>query len=221
MTRLLRAALTWSCIPVVSMIVGPSLMSAAQSPAAPQTITAARRAGPPRGPLPRFPNGMVMLTETTWMGGGSRADIEAEGGLKKGELDALMQPWAKKLMESRNETQDPHNFCMPDVVPRATPFPFRFVQNFTHAVPTHMFILQEGNIHSYRQIFMDGRRHPDDFAPRGTDIQSGTSKRTRWSSIRSASMTRRGSTMPAARTPSNCTPSSDGRASTRDASRTS
>ena len=29
----------------------------------------------------------------------------------------------------------------------------------------HIFILYEGNIHSFRQIFMDGRKHPDDPDP--------------------------------------------------------
>jgi hypothetical protein len=50
-------------------------------------------------------------------------------------------------------------------VPRVTPFPYRFVQNYTHKAPTHMFILHEGNIHSYRQIFMDGRKHPAELDP--------------------------------------------------------
>ena len=58
------------------------------------------------------------------------------------------------------ETDDPHLWCMPMGVPRSTPYPFRFVQNYTHKAPTHMFILHEGNIHSFRQIFMDGRKHP-------------------------------------------------------------
>lgn len=31
--------------------------------------------------------------------------------------------------------------------------------------PTHMFFLFEGNIHSYRQIFMDERPHPADPDP--------------------------------------------------------
>ena len=30
---------------------------------------------------------------------------------------------------------------------------------------THFFFLFEGNIHSYRQIFMDGRKHPADPDP--------------------------------------------------------
>jgi hypothetical protein len=39
------------------------------------------------------------------------------------------------------------------------------VQNYTHQKPTHIFILHEGNIHTYRQIFMDGRPHPKDLDP--------------------------------------------------------
>jgi hypothetical protein len=34
------------------------------------------------------------------------------------------------------------------------PYPRRIVQQ-----ATHMFILFEGNIHSYRQVFIDGRLH--------------------------------------------------------------
>ena len=40
-------------------------------------------------------------------------------------------------------------------MPRIAPYPWRIVQT-----PTHIFFLFEGNIHSYRQIFMDGRKHP-------------------------------------------------------------
>jgi hypothetical protein len=31
--------------------------------------------------------------------------------------------------------------------------------------PTHIFFLFEGNIHSYRQIFMTAAKHPDDLDP--------------------------------------------------------
>jgi hypothetical protein len=50
-------------------------------------------------------------------------------------------------------------------VPRTTPYPFRFVQNYTHKAPTHLFILFEATIHTYRQIFMDGRPHPPELDP--------------------------------------------------------
>ena len=141
--------------------------SASMQNAAPQpTISQLRRAGPPKGPIPRLPNGMVNLGDAVWLGGGSGGgDLGRSGGLKPGELDSLMQPWAKELMAKRDVTQDPHNFCMPDVVPRVAPFPYRFVQNYTHTAPTHMYIVNEANIHSFRQIFMDGRKHPEDLAP--------------------------------------------------------
>jgi hypothetical protein len=45
-------------------------------------------------------------------------------------------------------------------VPRIAPYPWRIVQT-----PTHIFFLFEGNIHSYRQIFLDGRKHPADPDP--------------------------------------------------------
>jgi len=66
---------------------------------------------------------------------------------------------------AQHETDDPHLWCMPMGVPRSVPYPFRFVVNYTDRKPTHMFILHEGNIHSYRQIFMDGRKHPAELDP--------------------------------------------------------
>jgi len=44
------------------------------------------------GPVPRLPDGKPDLTGP-WLGGGSNADIESEGGLKPGELPLLA--WAK------------------------------------------------------------------------------------------------------------------------------
>jgi len=35
------------------------------------------------------------------------------------------------------------------------------VQDMTgSSTSAHLYILHEGNIHSYRQVFMDGRKHP-------------------------------------------------------------
>jgi hypothetical protein len=76
--------------------------------------------------------------------------------LPKGELLPL-QPWAEKLARERLSKDDPEALCLPTGVPRQAPYPWRIVQT-----GTHMFFLFEGNIHSYRQIFMDGRAHPDD-----------------------------------------------------------
>jgi len=119
----------------------------------------------PTGPAPRLPDGTVDLNGL-WNGGGPVNSIAQ--GLAKGETLPLL-PIAKQLMDLRrqpkNETDDPHLWCMPMGVPRSVPYPFRFVQNYTHKAPTHMFILHEGNIHSYRQIFMDGRKHPAELDP--------------------------------------------------------
>lgn len=79
--------------------------------------------------------------------------------LKKGET-LPMQPWAAELTKTRMSKDDPEANCLPTGVPRQNPYPWRIVQT-----PTHIFFLFEGNIHSYRQIFMDGRKHPADPDP--------------------------------------------------------
>ncbi len=120
-----------------------------------------KRAAAPTGPAPHLPDGTIDLNGV-WVGGGPVNDLETQGGLKKGELEALMLPWAKEQFayRAKHEEEDPHYFCMPMGVPRSTPYPFRFVQNYTDRKPTHIFQLHEGNIHTFRQIFMDGRKHP-------------------------------------------------------------
>ena len=79
--------------------------------------------------------------------------------LKPGETLPL-QPWALKVTIERLSKDDPEANCLPTGIPRQAPYPWRILQT-----PTHMFFLFEGNIHSYRQIFLDGRPHPDDPDP--------------------------------------------------------
>jgi hypothetical protein len=118
----------------------------------------------PTGPVPRLPDGTVDLSGA-WQGGGPVQDIERQGKLAPGETIPLL-PWARKLMESRESKDDPHAQCLPMGVPRqAGGYPWRFVQYPTHKKASHIFILYEANIHSYRQIFMDGRKHPPDPDP--------------------------------------------------------
>ena len=108
------------------------------------------------GPAPRLPDGTMDLGGT-WTGGGPVQDMEVQGKFKPGEIPLL--PWAKKLLDSRKPEDDPHAHCMPMGIPRqAGGYPWRFVQYRN----THIFVLWEANIHSYRQIFMDGRKHPED-----------------------------------------------------------
>src|SRR5499427_347579 len=79
--------------------------------------------------------------------------------LNKGESLPL-QPWAEKVARERLSKDDPEAQCLPTGVPRQAPYPWRVLQT-----ATHMFFLFEGNIHSYRQIFLDGRKHPEDPDP--------------------------------------------------------
>lgn len=113
----------------------------------------------PTGPVPRLPDGTPDLGDAVWFGGGPVADIERQGGLKAGELPLL--PWARALRDKRQEHEDPVAFCLPMGVPRMPVFAWRFAQNYTHKKPTHMFIVVEGGTSTTRQIFMDGRKHPD------------------------------------------------------------
>ena len=69
-----------------------------------------------------------------------------------------MQPWAKEIFHKRfDEDQskdDPEGFCLPMGTPRMAPYPWKILQT-----DKLMVILFEGNVHSYRQVFLDGRPH--------------------------------------------------------------
>ena len=119
------------------------------------------RQGDPTRPVPKLADGTVDLSGV-WRDGG---DANLPRQLKPGELDSLMLPWAKAKMASRKETENPYFYCMPGGPLRLTgSFAWRFVQHPT-VNATHIFQIQEGNSHSYRQIFMDGRKHPEDPSP--------------------------------------------------------
>jgi hypothetical protein len=107
---------------------------------------------PPAAPPATQPASGVVDLSGLWQGGGSIADIAQ--GLAPGETIPIL-PAAKVLMDARQSKDDPQASCLPSGVPRIAPYPWRVVQT-----PTHIFFLFEGNIHSYRQIFMDGRPHP-------------------------------------------------------------
>ena len=115
------------------------------------------------GPVPRLPDGKPDLSGP-WVGGGSNADIERDGGLKPGELPLL--PAAKALRDSRHEKDEPYLWCTPMSVPRVNPYPWRFVHSYTSNGPGHIFVIHEnGDAGGHRQIFMDGRKHPVDPLP--------------------------------------------------------
>src|SRR5437763_3807368 len=115
------------------------------------------------GPVPRLPDGHVDLTGP-WVGGGSNADIEKEGGRKPGELPLL--PWAKKLRDKRKEQDEPYTACLPMSVPRVNPHPWKFAMSYTAKGLSHIYVLHEtGDACAHRVVYMDGRKHPDDLLP--------------------------------------------------------
>lgn len=123
-----------------------------------QPATGTRRRPPevPKGPTPHLADGTVDLSGV-WNGGGPIGDIAQ--GMPKGAV-IPMTPAAEKIFKSRQSKDDPEANCLPTGIPRIAPYPWRIVQT-----PTHVFFLFEGNIHSFRQIFTDGRKHPDDPDP--------------------------------------------------------
>ena len=115
----------------------------------------------PNRPVPKLADGTTDLSGI-WAGGGGE---EIPRLLKPGELDQILQPWAKKLMSTRTDGMDPYQYCMPGGPLRITGgFAWRFVQHPT-VNAKYIFQLQEGSAHTYRQIFLDGRKHPEDPSP--------------------------------------------------------
>jgi hypothetical protein len=110
----------------------------------------------PTGPTPRMADGKVDFSGV-WNGGGPVGDVAQ--GLVPGEEISLTL-WSKKIMDSRQSKDDPEANCLPTGIPRIAPYPWRVLQS-----PTHIFYLFEGNIHSFRQIFIDGRKHLADLDP--------------------------------------------------------
>ncbi len=112
----------------------------------------------PAGPAPHLANGRVDFSGL-WR----PADIflieDISLGLKEGETVPL-KPEAEEIMKKHLSREDPEANCLPTGVPRHAPYPWKIVET-----PPYIYFLFEGNIHSYRQIFMDGRKHPADVNP--------------------------------------------------------
>jgi len=108
-------------------------------------------------PTPRTKDGKPDLSGI-WSPDGKFSSDFAKA-LKPGEK-ILMLPPAEKLMRARKPKDDPAASCLPMGVPRLAPYPEKFVQ-----FPAELLILFEGDIHSFRQIFFDGRGHPKDPDP--------------------------------------------------------
>ena len=93
----------------------------------------------------------------------SRLSGDIRVGLKPGET-VPFQPWAEALYKTRlanDGRDDPTSNCIVGGVPRSdfVPYPFKIVED-----PGLVLVLYEA-IHSYRQIFTDGRALPKDPSP--------------------------------------------------------
>ena len=110
----------------------------------------------PTGPAPRKPNGQPDL-DGVWL---RRAGInDIADLLPRGETLPYL-PATLTRMSVMKAQDDPQLKCLPIATPRSEPYPFRIVET-----PTHIFLLTEA-VHGYRQVFMDGRKHPS-----GEDLQ--------------------------------------------------
>jgi hypothetical protein len=107
---------------------------------------------PPSGATPRTPDGKVDLSGV-WVVSGSTL-LPA---------DPSYQPAFKKIYDERKANKgkdDPSAVCLPNGAVRITGLPYKIVQT-----PKMVILLSEGNTHSYRRFFLDGRAHSLDLDP--------------------------------------------------------
>ena len=103
-------------------------------------------------PVPKTPDGKPDLSGIWEPRFGYTGDIAKD--LKPAEVP--FQPWAEALFKHRQETmgrEDPQARCVLSGVPRenVVPYPFKILNT------TGMIVILYEALHSYRQIFMDGR----------------------------------------------------------------
>jgi len=116
----------------------------------------------PDGKFLTFFTGVLVLVP---IGGNERALDRKEIDWLREDYDVGQVPFTKLgeslfLERQANEGRDdPEARCLPTGVPRRDPYPTKIIQTEKVVV-----ILYEGNIHSYRQIFI-GKEHPKDVYP--------------------------------------------------------
>ena len=128
----------------------------------------------PTAGIPRTPDGKPNLSAPAPKQADGKPDLsglwqpaailigDIAANLKPGSVP--FQPWAEELYKKRvasNSKDDPTAACIVGGVPRSdlVPYPFKVL----HA-PGMLVVLYEA-VHSYRQIFSDGREFPKDMNP--------------------------------------------------------
>jgi hypothetical protein len=149
----------------MALLAAVSVVAQSQAPAPAQNDSKAKgvtvglyrnQKAAPTGPVPKLADGTPDLTGV-WLGGGS-SDADMTRAVKPGDKLEML-PWAEEVVKNRQSKEDPEANCLPTGIPRGSPYPWRILQT-----PTRYFILYEGNIHSFRQIFMN-EKHPEDPDP--------------------------------------------------------
>ena len=79
--------------------------------------------------------------------------------VKPGDSIVLL-PSAEKLMQAEKKSGDPAGRCLPMGVARLSTSPQKCVQT-----PAKVVILDQGDIHSFRIVYMNGRPHPAELTP--------------------------------------------------------
>jgi hypothetical protein len=154
------------------LLLGVTLRSA--EPLDPQAAAA---------PAPRWPDGRIRLSGTAddvgnWEGpANGTIFFEIAEGKKVTPPSSLpdnpslddvpFQPWAKALYLKRFESLqagDPHTRCKPSGGPRMfhTPYGIEIIDS---PETKEVFVLGVGAPHSWRVIYMDGRKPPQNFKP--------------------------------------------------------
>ena len=121
-------------------------------------VQARKPPAPPPGSTPRTQDGRVDFSGV-WVPGST---------LLPG--DPSYQPWAKKIYDERKANKgqdDPERVCLPNGAVRVNPLPYKIVQR-----PETIALLWEGNTHSYRRFFLDGRAHNLEIEPESWTGQS-------------------------------------------------
>lgn len=121
-------------------------------------VTPRKPPKPPAGPTPRAEDGRVDLSGV-WVPDSINLPS-----------DPAYQPAFRKIYDERKANKgkdDPEKFCLPNGAVRVNALPYKIVQG-----PKMIVLLWEGNTHSYRRFFLDGRPFNFDIEPESYTGQS-------------------------------------------------
>jgi hypothetical protein len=114
-------------------------------------------AAAPQLPAPRWPDGKIKI------GGGNNGKGLWHGAFGISGTDIPYQPWAKGVAAVRqSEKLEPHARCKPSGAVRQfqTPYGVDIVELPEQKL---IYIMDVGGPHTFRTIYMDGRKHPQDW----------------------------------------------------------